>query len=78
MIWKTELCHQWMSQFFDCHCDLMPDRGTLRLPPTMTHQSIYDEYLEDVKTANEESITFQHFCTIWKTDFSKVIVTEVT
>lgn len=71
---NTVACAAWMKSFFDNHAQHYPttDRRYISFESFRTRTAIYGVYTADEKAAGRRCVGYDHFCKLWRRDFSRV------
>ena len=71
---ETVAAAAWMKHFFDMKAQHYPnkDRRYISFESFRTRKAIYDVYRADETAARRLCVGYDHFCKIWRRDFSRV------
>lgn len=75
---STEAAISWMRSFFDKVGDRLPMQETVHLPACLTKNEVFKLYQDDLTKADIECCGQSTFYSVWKSDFTNVVIPKVS
>ena len=68
----------WLRSFASNHGEKMPNSSKICLSSLLTKREVYMRCKREMESINEEPLSESYFYTVWKHEFSDVIIPKVS